>query len=87
MHRQIKSLAIVSDSNDSTKLSVIANITKIIELLSDDATEIHVFSDNATSEFKYKYVLTSMKFLEEKHTIKMYWDFFAAMQCLFRGII
>ena len=49
LHRQIKSLAIVSDSNDSTKLSVIANITKIIELLSDDATEIHVFSDNATS--------------------------------------
>ena len=78
-HHQIKSLATVSDTKDHTKLSVVANINKIIELLSDNVTEIHVFSDNATSQFQNKYVLTSMKILEEKRTIKMHWHFFAAL--------
>ena len=52
-HRQIKSLAIISDLNDHKKLSVIANINKIIELLLDDVTEIFIFNDNATSQKKF----------------------------------
>jgi hypothetical protein len=78
-HRQIKSFALVCDSSDHTKLSVVPNINKIIELLSDDITEVHIFSDNATSQFKNKYILASMKILEKKYTIKMHWHFFAAM--------
>ena len=78
-HRQIKSLAIVSDSNNHTELSIVANINKIIKLLSEDVTEIHGFSDNAAFQLKNKYVLTSMKILEDKPTIKMQWHFFATI--------
>lgn len=77
--QQVSTFAIVSDSLDHTKNSVIANIDKLCEQLPDSVKILHIHSDNATSQFKNKDTLASMIQLEKQHSIKICWHFFAAM--------
>ena len=77
--QQLKTFAIVSDSLDHTKTSVVANITKIFEILPVIVKLVHIHSDNATSQFKNKDTMASIIPLEKKHDIKIFWQYFAAI--------
>lgn len=61
--QQLKSFAIVSDSLDHTKTSVVANLDKICGLLPGHVDNLHVFSDNATSQFKNKDTYPNLIFI------------------------
>ena len=78
-HHGIKSFAIVSDDLDHTKTSVVANMNKILSMNPVSVKILHIYSDNATSQFKNKDTMNSIIALEKLHKLKIFWHFFAAM--------
>ena len=67
--QQLKTFAIVSDSLDHTKTSVVTNITKILEILPAIVKLVHIHSDNATSQFKKQKI---QKFLHSCE-VRVWW--------------
>ena len=76
---ELKTFAIVSDSTDHTKSSVIPYIDKILHFIPDQVKEVHMFSDNATSQFKNKSIIAAMAVFEKHFHKKFFWHFFAVM--------
>ena len=58
--KNLQTFTIASDSLDHTKTSLLANFDKLLEQISTNTLEIHIFSDNATSQFK-KYIQKNIK--------------------------
>lgn len=78
-HRNaFKKLAIVVDTNNHDKNTVVPMLDLIISQLSSTVKRINFWSDNATSHFKNKYVIASLKYFIQKYNINMSWSFFAA---------
>ena len=77
--KNIKTFTIASDSLDHTKTSLIANSDKLLEFISFNTQEIHIFSNNATSLFKNKVVMSAIMHFEKKFNRIIFWHFFAAM--------
>jgi hypothetical protein len=76
---EMRSLAIVSDVNDHTKNTVLAYVTRLLETISDVVKELNIWSDNATSQFKNKVIISALRTLEMQYDLKITWNFFAAM--------
>ena len=70
--QQLKSFAIILDSLDNTKTSVVANITKILEILPVIVKLVHIHSNNTTLQFKNKDTMASIILLEKKHMTSKY---------------
>ncbi|XP_063220054.1 uncharacterized protein LOC134529662 [Bacillus rossius redtenbacheri] len=71
---------IVSDDFEHTKLQVFCYINHILTYLKTsypDISTVNVFSDGASSQFKNRFIFSVLAKLEEIHTIKLKWHFFA----------
>lgn len=78
-HREnFRSIVIATDDSIHDKRSVVPMLSLILELLPETASEIRFWSDNATSQFKNKFIVASLKMLMEKYSIKITWSYFAA---------
>ena len=75
----VKTFVIASDSLDHTKNSVVANLQRLLENVPSTVDSIHIFSDNATSQFKNKVVLGALIPLQKEIGKRLFWHFFAAM--------
>lgn len=71
-HRGFQSLVIASDSEKQTKDSVVVYVDVVLCQLATTVKTVHIWSDNATSQFKNQCIM-------KKHKIKITWNFFAAM--------
>ena len=69
--KNLQTFIIASNSLDHTK--------KLLESILSNTLEIHIFSDNATSQFKNKVVISTMMHLEIKFNNRVFWHFFAAV--------
>lgn len=75
-----KSIVLVSDNLDHTKVSVFKYMDTILTLLKHEHKNIkivNVFSDGAASQFKQRYLFANLQVFEEDHDIKIKWHFFA----------
>ena len=77
--KNLQTFTIASDSLDQTKTSLLANLEKLLELILSNTLEIHIFSENATPQFKNKVEMRAMMHLEIKFNKRVFWHFFAAM--------
>ena len=79
--RNLQTFTIASDSLDHTKTCLLAKLDKLLESISSNTLEIHIFSDNVTSQFKNKVVMSAMVQLEIIFFKKkiVFRHFFAAM--------
>lgn len=77
---QAKSMVIISDSLLHDKFAVWVFLQKIIEHLKEefpDTQKISIFSDGCASQFKNRFILTSLPLIEKNNKIKVTWSFFA----------
>lgn len=75
-HRGTHSCAIVSDSLDHRKDAIIPFIHEILKDLPPTAKRIVIYSDNPTSQFKNKFVMSSIIELGKKFGVDIMWSFF-----------
>ena len=74
---ELKTFAIVLDSTYHTKSSVILYIDKILHFIPDQVKEVHMFSNNATSQFKNKSIMAAMVAFDKHFHKKFFWHFAA----------
>ena len=75
-----ESLVIVSDELQHTKVSVHAFMASIISTLKNKyatITEIDIFSDGASSQFKQRYLFSNLHTWEQQFGLSLRWHFFA----------
>lgn len=73
-----KSTVIVSDYKKHDKESVLTFLNLIMKTLPTTVQEVEIFSDNATSQFKNKYIFASLKSLGNLNAIDIKWNFLAS---------
>lgn len=71
------SIVIVSDSTDHTNDTVVDNMSRVLEELPTTIRKVKIWSDGPSSQFKNKYIAASLRFLENKHNVKIQWNYFA----------
>lgn len=70
--------AIVSDYIKHEKESVLSCLDLLFTSIPSSVNEIEIFSDNAASQFKNKFIFHALMELAEKHNKNVVWNFFAA---------
>ena len=74
-----KSAVVISDNLSHTKDSVITFIHKLISELIDISVKVlQLWSDGPRSQFKNRFIIAAVPWLEEKYSIKLCWNFFAS---------
>ena len=74
-----KSAVVISDNLSHTKDSVITFIAKLIsELISSSVKVLQLWSDGPRSQFKDRFIAAAIPWLEEKYSIKLFWNFFVS---------
>lgn len=76
-HGKQRPYAIVSDNSDHTKDTIVVYMSKILDLIPEYVTEIRVWSDGPSSQFKNKYIAASIKTLQDKFNKNIIWNYFA----------
>lgn len=75
-----RSMVVVSNHLKHDKFSVWVFLNEIIIHLKEefpDTKKISIFSDGSASQFKNRFILSSLSLMEENHNIKITWSFFA----------
>lgn len=78
-HRGLTPITIASDFEKQTKDCVLAYLSLIFESLSPSVKIVNIWSDNATSQFKNQYIMSSLKTFASRYKVIVTWNFFAAM--------
>lgn len=78
-HRGLTSMTIASDCEKHSKEVVLAYVDIVLELLPKTVKFVHVWSDNATSQFKNQYIMEGIKSFEKRHNMTIKWHFYAPM--------
>jgi hypothetical protein len=68
---------VASDNLDHGKDTVIAYIDHLLDALPDVVETISIWSDGPSSQFKNRFVVAAIAALQEKHNVKIRWNFFA----------
>ncbi|KAG1668796.1 Dipeptidyl peptidase 8 [Nymphon striatum] len=73
----LHSLVLVSDNITHSKDTVIPYIDRLLEELPKTVRKVSLWSDGPASQFKNRYILASLKPLQDKYNITIRWNFFA----------
>jgi hypothetical protein len=77
-HRSIyKSYAMVCDILQQDKFLVAPLIDRLFQELPETAKKINIWTDNAGSQFKNKYMMSIVQFFISKFSMQIEWNFFA----------
>ena len=71
------SKVIVSDNLSHTKETLVAYVDKLLEDLPPAIQVVSVWSDGPSTQFKNKFIAASIPALEQKHNLKIKWNYFA----------
>ena len=72
------SAVIISDDLTHSRDSVIIFVDKLLSSVIDERVKtLHIWSDGQSSQFKNRFIAASIPWLEEKHKLKICWNFFA----------
>ncbi len=78
-HKKMEAKAIASDHEKQTKDCVLAYMDLLLSKLPSSVKKVNVWSDNASSQFKNQFIMNSMKYFENRYSLKLCWNFYAAM--------
>jgi hypothetical protein len=78
-HRSLFPIVIASDVEKQTKDCVLAFLTVVFDRLPQTVESVSIWTDNASSQFKNQFIMSSLKTFEIKYKVKISWNFFAAM--------
>lgn len=73
----LHSYVIVSDNLTHSKDTIIAYLDRLFDEIPAEITEVSIWSDGPSSQFKNKYVAASLPVLETKHQKHIRWNYFA----------
>ena len=75
-----QSFTVVSDDTDHDKVAVWAMLKVIIKSLKDEYSinNVKIFSDGCAAQFKNKYTMANLCFMEEDFNVHCEWAFFAS---------
>lgn len=70
-------IVIVSDNLNHSKDTIVAYMSTIFYEIPTEVSEVRVWSDGPSSQFKNKFIAASLKPLEDTHKKKIIWNYFA----------
>lgn len=76
-HGKQHPFVIVSDNLTHTKDTIIAYMSRLLNELPSTITDVQIWSDGPSSQFKNKYIAAAIKVLEQVKKIKIQWNYFA----------
>lgn len=65
-----------SDELNHSKNTIILHVDKILNEIPKEIESVNIWSDGPTSQFKNKYIAAALPTLNEKHNLKINWNFF-----------
>ena len=68
---------IASDNLNHSKETVLAYMDFLLENIPSTVETVSIWSDGASSQFKNKYIAAAIPILQEKHKLKIRWNYFA----------
>ena len=72
------SAVIISDDLTHSRDSVIIFVDKLLNSVIDESVKtLHIWSDGPSSQFKNRFTAASIPWLQERHKLKICWNFFA----------
>ena len=67
---------IISDDLTHSRDSVIIFVDKLLSSVIDESVKtLHICSDGPSSQFKNRFIAASIPWLQEKHKLKICWNF------------
>lgn len=70
-------IVLVSDNLNHSKDTIIAYLDRLLEELPRHVSELSIWLDGPSSQFKNKYIAASLKSLQERFNLTIIWNFFA----------
>ena len=67
---------IISDELTHSRNSIIM-IKLLTSILDKNIKKLHIWSDGPSSQFKNRFIAASISWLQKRHTLKIYWNYFA----------
>ena len=73
----LRPIVLASDNLNHSKETIIAYVDRLLSELPSSVKQVSVWSDGPASQFKNRFILAALKPLEEKHDLRITWNFFA----------
>lgn len=75
--KTLHSNAIASDNTHHIKETIVAYLYKIFLTIPSTVKTVKIWSDGPSSQFKNKFMAAVILLLEQKFSVKIYWNYFA----------
>ena len=77
MKGEVISHVVVSDYMHHTQAAVVEFLDEILQNILSGITEVRIWTDGPTHQFKNRFVMEAMRTLSERHGIQLSWNFSA----------